>query len=249
MVTIIAEIGINHNGNIHLAHEMIRKAAECGADVAKFQAYSVDTLFHPDYGEDPNEEIWKGVKPLEFNEEQFAQLKDWCDEESIEFMASIFDDERLEWMEKLGVKRHKIASRTMKLTPDFAERIIATGKECLVSTGMGGGFGGKYRDRVRHLYCVSEYPTELKSLEMPERFEGMASPFDSKPYYYGFSDHTLGIGASLVALGRGAKLIEKHFTLNKAAEGFDHICSIDPAELSDLVKYAKEMEKIIECSK
>lgn len=240
MVFIIAEIGINHNGNMNLAHELIRQAAMCGADAAKFQAYSVDALFGPN-GEDPNPEIHAGVKPLEFNKEQFAQIKEWCDEEKIEFMCSVFDDERFEWMEDLGVQRHKIASRVSKLNRPLAEKMIATGKECFMSLGFGSKMFNEdnpvVRSNVGYLYCVSEYPTEYSSLDMPTQF--------SKDVFYGFSDHTLGIGASLVAIGRGAKVIEKHFTLNKAAEGFDHICSITPDELADLVKYAKEMEKAI----
>jgi len=247
MVLIIAEIGINHNGNIHLAHEMIRQAAIAGADVAKFQAYSVDALFGPD-GEDPNEEIWKGVKPLEFNQEQFAQLKQWCDEEGIEFMSSVFDEERFQWMEELDVKRHKVASRTSKLTPDLATKMIASGKECLVSLGFEAKpiWGVKHPnegqirkpDNVRYLYCVAEYPAEYSSLKMP-------CVFPLHPIYDGFSDHTLGIEASLVAVARGATIIEKHFTLSKSAQGFDHVCSITPDELSDLVKYTRRMEKVV----
>lgn len=236
MVLVIAEIGINHNGNMNLAHELIRQAAVCGADVAKFQAYSVDALFHPDYGEDPNKEIWKGVKPLELDKEQFAQINDWCTEEGIEFMCSVFDHIRLNWMEDLGVKRHKIASRVSKLKRLLADSIVKTGKPCYMSLGFGAKKLDDIHDNVEYLYCVSEYPTEYSSLEMPESFGSE---------YHGFSDHTLGIGASLVAIGRGAKVIEKHFTLNKAAEGFDHICSITPDELSDLVKYAREMEKAV----
>lgn len=234
---VIAEVGINHQGNIHLAHEMIRQAAACGADIVKFQAYDVDGLFHPDYGEDPNAEIWKDVKPLEFNEEQFAQLKRWSDEEGIEFMASAFDSKRLQWMEDLGVKRHKIASRVSKLNRPLAEKIIATNKECLMSLGFGSKMFDVKPDNLKYLYCISEYPTEYKNIKLPMRF--------SEDLFYGFSDHSLGIGASLVALGKGAGIIEKHFTLNKSAEGFDHVCSIDPQELSDLVKYAREMGKVI----
>ena len=247
-VIIIAEIGINHNGNMNIAHELIRQAAMCGADVAKFQLYSVDGLFGPD-GHDPRPDLCDKLQHVGLSKDNVVQLMKWCDEQEIEFMASVFDEERLQWLEDLGVRRHKIASRTMKLTPDLAEKIVKTGKECFVSTGMGGGFNGKYRDRTRSLYCVSEYPTEFTSLEMPEKFSGMASKLDSMPYYDGFSDHTLGIGASLVALGRGAEVIEKHFTLNKAAEGFDHICSITPDELSDLVKYAREIEKVVRFSR
>lgn len=240
-ITIIAEIGINHNGNIHLAHELIRQAALAKANIVKFQSYDVDKLFHPEYGEDPNEEIWKGVKPLEFDQEQFAQCKEWCDEEGVEFMCSVFDEERLQWMEDLGVQRHKIASRVSKLNRPLAEKMIATGKPCYMSLGFGSTVfeedNPNVRPNVHYLYCVSEYPTEYSSLKLPTQF--------SKDVFYGFSDHTLGIEASLVAVGRGAKVIEKHFTLNKGLEGFDHICSITPDELTDLVKYSRLMQKVV----
>lgn len=237
MTEIIAEIGINHNGNINLAHELIRQAAIAGADVAKFQAYSVDKLFHPEHGEDPNEEIWKAVGSLEFSYNDFVKIKEWCDEENIEFMCSVFDEERLDWMERLGVKRHKIASRVTKLNRDLAKKIIGTGKECLVSLGFGSSKLETQYSNVKYLYCVSEYPTEYKSLELPMDF--------IKEGYWGFSDHSLGIEASLVAIVRGAKVVEKHFTINKAAEGFDHICSVDPAELNDLVKYSKRISVVL----
>lgn len=242
MVLIIAEIGINHNGNIHLAHEMVRKAAACGADVAKFQAYSVDAIFGPD-GEDPNPEIHTGVKPLEFDQEQFAQIKEWCNEEGIEFMCSVFDEERLQWMEDLGVKRHKIASRVSKLNRPLAQKMIDTGKECYMSLGFNSEPIEGNPENLKYLYCISEYPTEYKSIKLPRSFSKERGV--SYTAYYGFSDHSLGIGASLSAVGRGAQLIEKHFTLNKAASGFDHVCSIDPEELKDLARYTREMEKIV----
>lgn len=238
MIEIIAEIGINHNGSMSLAHELIRQASMSGASVAKFQAYDVDKLFHPETGEDPNEEIWRGVKPLEFNKEQFAKINDWCEEEGIEFMCSVFDEKRLSWMEDLGVKKHKIASRVSKLNRPLAQKIIDTGKECYMSLGFDSKAFPHHIDNVRYMYCVSEYPAEYKSVRMPKSF-------GTNDTYQGFSDHTLGIGTALVAIGRGARVIEKHFTLNKAAEGFDHVCSIDPFELNDLVIYAREMEKVL----
>jgi len=255
MVLVIAEIGINHNGDMNLAHEMIRQAAINGADVAKFQAYSVERLFGPN-GEDPNERIYNGVKPLEFNKDQFAQIKQWCDEQDIEFMCSVFDEERLQWIEDVGVNRHKIASRTSKLSVDLAHKIAQTGKTCYMSLGFGADRLATNIDRsneelalgvcetepypnVHNLYCVSEYPTEYANINLPQTFDGSIGG------YYGFSDHSLGIGASLAAVARGAKVIEKHFTLSKSAVGFDHICSINPDELSDLVKYSREIERTI----
>lgn len=243
MVTIIMDIGINHNGNINLAHELIRQASICGADIAKFQAYSVDALFGPN-GEDPNPEIYAGVKPLEFSKEQFYQLKKWCDEENIEFMCSVFDEERLKWMEELSVKKYKIASRVSKLDRDLALKMINTTKPCYMSLGFNTKpFDIKYTN-VHYLYCVSKYPTEYNEIKMPSFFTKYNSNVGDTNCYEGFSDHSLGIEASLVAVSRGAKIIEKHFTLDKSAKGFDHICSITPTELADLVKYARLIEKI-----
>jgi N,N'-diacetyllegionaminate synthase len=206
----------------------------------------VDALFGQN-GADPNPEIHAGVKPLEFDKDQFAQIKKWCDEENIEFMCSVFDEERLQWMEDLGVKRHKIASRTAKLDRDLAQKIVDTGKECYMSLGfdakpLGGNSKSLNTDQIKYLYCVSEYPTEYSSLNLPEKFFGLGG----EPHYYGFSDHTLGIGASLMAVARGAMVIEKHFTLDKSAVGFDHICSCTPNELKDLVKYSRQMDIIFE---
>lgn len=245
MVLIIMDIGINHDGNMNLAHELIRQAAINGADIAKFQAYSVEKLFGPQ-GEDPNPDINKCVRPMEFNKDQFAQLKEWCDEEGIEFMCSVFDEERLGWMEDLGVKRHKIASRVSKLNQDLAKKIIATGKETFVSYGFGGQ-NLKY-DNVKQLWCVSKYPTEYSDLNIPEKFVGLSTDAE-EDCWFGVSDHSLGIESCLVAIGRGAMVVEKHFTLDKSAKGFDHICSITPNELQDLSKYAKLMSKVVRASK
>jgi N,N'-diacetyllegionaminate synthase len=235
---IICDGGINHNGNIHLAHELTRQAAGAGADFIKWQAYDVDALFGP-HGADPNPEIYAGVKPLEFNEEQFAQLKEWADQESIGFMCSTFDETRLNWIEKLGVKYHKIASRVSKLDRPLAEKTLKIGKPTFVSLGFGAkGFDPSIKNAY-YLYCVSSYPTEYKELELPAEFA------KTPKHYYGISDHTLGIGASLAACGRGARVIEKHFTLDKSARGFDHLCSCTPEELRDLVKYTREIDIVL----
>jgi len=242
MIDIIAEIGINHDGNIHLAHELIRQASICGATVAKFQSYSVDALFHPQTGTDPDKEIWENVKHLELTMEQLLQCKQWCSEEGIEFMCSVFDSERLGWIEGMGVSRHKIASRTSKFSPDLVNEIVRTGKECLMSLGFDAQKVHGQDENIKYLYCVSEYPTEYGSLDMP-------TSFGPEEEYYGFSDHSMGIEASLVAIGRGARVIEKHFTLNKASSGFDHICSITPVELELLSRVGKQMNKVVEISR
>jgi N-acetylneuraminate synthase/N,N'-diacetyllegionaminate synthase len=232
---VIAEIGINHNGSLHLAHELIRRARDAGADIAKFQFYDPYKIFGPQ-GSYPNAEALAQALTVQFGWDEAQQLKAWCDEEDIEFMASVFDVERFEWVEKLGVRRHKIASRAVENT-ELCRRILATGLETFVSLGFWQGSGVPYETpQFRYLYCVPKYPTEYRDVHLPARFADTA--------YEGFSDHTLGIEASLVAIGRGARIIEKHFTLNKGLGGPDHVCSATPDELAALCRYARRMEQL-----
>lgn len=232
---IIAEIGINHNGSLHVAHELIRQAAIAGAGIAKFQFYDPAKIFGPG-GSYPNEEAYAQALTVQFGREEATKLKAWCDEEGIEFMASVFDEERFEWMEALGVKRHKVASRTTEDTA-LCRRILATGKETFISLGFWTAAGVPYDAKnARYLYCVPKYPCEYSDIQLPASFAGSG--------YHGFSDHTLGIEASLVAVARGARIIEKHFTLNKGLPGPDHVCSITPDELAELCRLSRLMEKI-----
>jgi sialic acid synthase SpsE len=232
---IIAEIGINHNGSVHLAHELIRQAKLAGADIAKFQFYDPYKIFGP-AGSHPNPEALAQALTVQFGLDDARQLKAWSDDEGIEFMASVFDLERFEWMQSLGVGRHKIASRSVQNT-ELCDRILATGLETFVSLGFWPGPGAPYpHPNARYLYCVPEYPCPLDHIALPRSF--------ADSVYQGFSDHAIGIEASLVAVGRGARIIEKHFTLNKGLAGPDHICSATPDELAILVRYARAMEKL-----
>jgi sialic acid synthase SpsE len=232
---IIAEIGINHNGSLHLAHELIRQARLAGGDIAKFQFYDPYKIFGPK-GSHPNDEALRQALTVQFGRDDAARLKGWCDEEGIEFMASIFDLERFEWVEALGVRRHKIASRALQ-NEELCRAVLATGKEVFVSLGFWDRPDPPFdAPQARYLYCVPKYPCEYRDLSLPASFDD--SIFD------GFSDHTIGIEAMLVAVGRGARVLEKHFTLNKWLPGPDHICSATPGELADLCRYARLMEKV-----
>jgi N,N'-diacetyllegionaminate synthase len=232
---IIAEIGINHNGSIELAHELIRQAKIAGADIAKFQFYDPYKIFGPE-GSFPNAEALAQALTVQFGFDHARQLKGWCDQEGIEFMASVFDLERFEWTRTLGVSRHKIASRAAQ-DRDLCDRVLATGQETFVSLGFWSGDGVPYRQpNARYMYCVPKYPTPYEDVRLPTSF--------ADSIYDGFSDHTIGIEAALVAVGRGARVIEKHFTLNKGLPGPDHICSATPAELAELSRLARLMEKL-----
>jgi N-acetylneuraminate synthase/N,N'-diacetyllegionaminate synthase len=232
---IIAEIGINHNGSIDVAHELIRQAKIAGADIAKFQFYDPYRIFGPD-GSHPNPAALAQALTVQFGLEDARRLKGWCDEEGIEFAASVFDLERFEWVQSLGVRRHKIASRAAQ-NAELCQRILATGLETFVSLGFWEGAGVPFdASNARYLYCVPKYPCDYSDIHLPRSF--------ADSVYSGFSDHTIGIEAALVAVGRGASVIEKHFTLNKGLPGPDHACSATPAELADLCRYARLMEKI-----
>jgi len=237
-IEIIAEIGINFGGNLDLAHNMIRESAICGANTAKFQLYSVETLFGKN-GEDPNQAIYEGVKHTELKKDDVVKLMRWCDEEGVEFLASVFDEERFQWLEDLGVKRYKIASRTSKLTRGLAEKIAQTGKPCLMALGFNSAPLDLKYTNVKYLHCISSYPTEYSMINFPTSFRGTI--------YHGVSDHSIGIESSLVAIGRGARVVEKHVTYDKSCDNpkFDHVCSIDFSELKDLVKYARLMDKVV----
>lgn len=232
---IIAEIGINHNGSPNLAHELIQQARISGADIAKFQFYDPYKIFGPQ-GSYPNAEALAQALTVQFGFDEAKQLKAWCDQEGIEFMASTFDLERFAWTESLGVRRHKIASRSVEETT-LCERILATGGETFISLGFWTGDGVPYAAKnARYMYCVPKYPTPYEDLRLPASF--------ADSVYEGFSDHTIGIEASLVAVGRGARIIEKHFTLNKGLPGPDHICSATPDELAELSRLSRLMEKL-----
>lgn len=232
---IIAEIGQNHNGDMHLAQEMIYAAKENGADVAKFQLYDAVKLF-------PREgNIWYEYNcKTELSKEQVWQLFETCRKARIEFMASIFDAERLEWLEELGVSRYKIASRSI-FEKDLISKTLSKNKPVLISLGMWDQAEfPKFQQNeqlISYLYCVSKYPTELKELHFHQVDFGK---------YSGFSDHTLGINASLVAFSRGARILEKHFTLDKNMYGPDHSCSMTPNELKSIDNFRKDLNLMLQ---
>lgn len=230
---IIAEIGQNHNGDMQLARRLIAEAKAAGAAVAKFQLYDARALF-PKEG---NEWFDYNCK-TELSLGDVETLARDCEREGIEFMASVFDVERVAWLEGVGMRRYKIASRSVK-DRALIEAVTKTGKPMLVSLGM---WDGADFPRITspggtdYLYCVSKYPTEMSDLH-----------FGKVDFarYAGFSDHTIGIDAAMIALSRGARIIEKHFTLDKAMYGPDHSGSMTPAELLALSRFQNSLAKAL----
>jgi len=222
---IISEIHPQHHGRPNMIREMIRLSKQNGATVVKIQLYDVAKLF---------DQRWKY---LEFSEEEVGQIWQWCREEDIELMASVFESSRVDWCERLGVKRYKIASRTVTEDPDLCKEILDKGKETIVSLGAWVNFSSRrdtkpfgVHDQIKYLYCKSKYPALLEDMsDFPKDFmkEGLA----------GYSDHTLGIDCCLLAISLGASIIEKHFTTDKSfytETEKAHICSMTAAELKDL---------------
>ena len=222
---IIAEIGQNHNGDIELARRLIAEAKAAGAEVAKFQVYSACDLF-PKEG---NEWFDYNCK-TELSRADIEMLARECQTQGIEFMASVFDVERVAWLEAVGVRRYKIASRSIR-DRALIDAVAKTGKPVIVSLGMWNEQAFPKLDvpgGVGYLYCISKYPTDLADLHLA------AVDFDR---YLGFSDHTVGVDAPMIAFARGAKVIEKHFTLDKDMYGPDHSGSMTPAELAVLSRF------------
>lgn len=230
---IIAEIGQNHNGDMDLAGKMIRSAKENGADVAKFQLYEARALFPRE-----NNPWFEYNCKTELSRDQVRYLAKACQDAGIEFMASVFDVERIGWLEEAGVKAHKVASRSVQ-DQALISALCRTGKPLLVSLGMWSGKAFpsiKSTGQVQFLHCISKYPTELSDVHL--------GGIDFSRYA-GFSDHTIGISASMAALARGAHIVEKHFTLDKNMYGPDHEGSMTPDELHALHLFRQDMERLL----
>jgi N,N'-diacetyllegionaminate synthase len=225
---IIAEIGQNHNGDMTVAAELIREAKRAGADVAKFQVYDARALFPPK-AQNP----WFDYNcSTELKRDDVFRLAELCEAAGIEFMASVFDIERIAWLEEVGVRRYKIASRSINDT-ELIAAIAATGKPILASLGRWkqAAFPVIRASRVDFLYCVAKYPAPLEELRLSSVDFGR---------YAGFSDHSIGVTAACSAFVLGARILEKHMTLDKSAFGPDHGCSMTPQELASIHSFRGE---------
>lgn len=214
---IISEIGINHNGDFRLIEELIRQSSIGGADYAKFQLYDSMRVF----GDESR-------KKNEFSFDQVKRIKELCDIYNIEFFASVFDEEKLDWCLDLGVNMFKIASRTVVKEKELCQKIINTGYKTFVSLGFWENEDLPFHEKnVMYFNCISKYPTSIldASDQCLRKYENNI---------VGYSDHSYGISNCLYHVCHGAEYIEKHFTLNKAMQGNDHLGSMDINELRKL---------------
>ena len=219
----IAEIGMNHNGNFDLAYELIKQAKFAGADIAKFQVGWRD-------GEGE-------INRIDFDILQ--TLKKWCDYFEIELLVSVITKEAFALARKSDFNRYKVASRTIRDNFDLVKEIVAEGKETIISLGLWDEKHPPFTktEQIKYLWCKSKYPAHPWDLvDLPKDF--------TNSFYDGYSDHSIGIEMPLIAISRGALIIEKHFTLDKSDTTIrDHILSATPDEFSEMVKIGRDISR------
>lgn len=241
-IEIIAEAGVNWQGSIAIAENMITIAKEAGADVIKFQLY--DPRKRPDIDTHPYKDI---LLQTRLTKRKLYHLQEKCVLANIEFMCSVFDIDLVDWTEAVEVKRYKIGSKSFYDIP-LIKRIVDTGKPVLLSTGYFNpdklGMNKKVFDLLSQvnytlLYCISKYPSALSDvIDLKQRdmlFQDMG----------GYSSHVPGITDAIMAMSIGARVVEKHFTLDRTQEGPDHSFSLETEELQLLCSMRDDVEKIL----
>lgn len=257
---IIAEAGVNHNGDLNIAKKLIDAAVNAGADAVKFQTFKTEELVTKTApkaayqtknigGERSQFEM---LKQLELSHDCFAKLFDYCAKREIMFMSTPFDNSSVDFLDNLGMEYFKIPSGEIT-NKQLIQKIAGKKKSIILSTGMSylgevekgiawinevwDGFNVK--PGLTLLHCVSNYPSDMEESNLSV-METMRTAFGLP---VGFSDHTLGIEIAIAAVALKASVIEKHFTLDKSMEGPDHRASIEPDELVTMVGAIRNVEK------
>ncbi len=247
-VFIIAEAGSNHNGSLGQAKKLIDVAAEAGADAVKFQTYYADTLYSRHTPVFPGEDKppYEVVKKCELPRAWQLELARYVRERGLIFLSTPFDYQAVDELDSLGVPAFKWASSEINDLP-LLKYAAAKGKPMLISTGMCNladvqeaveAVRSTGNNDIILLHCTALYPTPPDQVNL----RAMDTLREAFHLPVGFSDHTLGLTASIAAVARGARVIEKHFTLNRQLEGPDHKFALEPEELKDLVKAIREVE-------
>jgi N,N'-diacetyllegionaminate synthase len=250
-VIIIAEAGVNHNGVLENAFKLVDAAKKAGADYVKFQSFKTEKLVSKfaqkaEYQKsttDKNESQFDMIKKLELSDNDHDQLIEYCKKINIGFMSSPFDKDGIGYLDSLGVDFFKIPSGEITNLP-YLRELTKFNKKIILSTGMANLNEVKQalavlkgRD-ITVLHCNTEYPTPMKDVNL----KAMLTIKNECAVDIGYSDHTLGIEIPIAAVALGAKVIEKHFTLDKSMDGPDHQASLDPNELRDMVTAIRNIE-------
>lgn len=257
---IIAEIGINHNGDINIAKELIVMAKGCGANAVKFQKRSIDVVYTPEFLQqkritppgvipslpDGGSTQYQQKAGLEFNYEDYVKIEFFCKSIGIEWSASAWDIKSLEFIEQFDPPWHKIAS-PMMTNLEFLKAVADTGRKVIASTGM--CTTGDIL-RVMHIFsdnelvlmhCISEYPVENENCRIC-RVKELAGMFPG--HEIGYSGHERGYEATLAAVVMGAKYIERHITLDHSMYGSDQKASLKPSQFAEMIESIKVFEQV-----
>ena len=253
-IYIIAEAGVNHNGKLELALDLVDIAKNAGADAVKLQTLRTERLVtktaekanYQKQTTNQSQNQFEMLKALELSQNNFIRLKEYCDQRKIEFFSTPFDIESIHFLNGL-VKRWKVPSGEITNYPYLVE-IAKTGKPVILSTGMStlleveqavGLLQKCGTDDIILLQCNTQYPTPYEDANL----NAMVTLRDHFRLAAGYSDHTLGIEIPIAAAAMGASVIEKHFTLDKELEGPDHKASLEPDELIQMVRSIRNVEK------
>lgn len=259
-VIIIAEAGVNHNGDFELAKKLVAAAAKAGADYIKFQTFKADkivskTAKKASYQErninDGNDSQYTMLKQLEMPKEWHSKLIQYANEQGIKFLSTGFDNESIDFLGELGSPLYKIPSGEITNKP-YLRHIARKGKPVILSTGMANMDeikaaidvlckNGISKNDITVLHCNTEYPTPMEDVNL----NAMITIQNSLGVKIGYSDHTQGIEVAIAAVAIGATVIEKHFTLDRNLPGPDHKASLEPNELKAMVKAIRNIEKAI----
>ena len=256
-VYIIAEAGVNHNGQVYLAKKMIEEAAKAGADAVKFQTFRAESLVsakapkarYQIEATNQDESQLMMLKQLELSYDDFYEVADYARKLKIDFLSTPFDLESIEFLQSLNMPYWKIPSGEITNLP-YLEKIAATGKPVIISTGMSTMreieeamdiFKDYDRNMITLLHCNTQYPTPYEDVNLPAMMT-MKNRFGVR---VGYSDHTPGIEIPVAAVAMGAAVIEKHFTLDRNMEGPDHKASLEPDELKAMGQCIRNVEKAL----
>ena len=248
---IIAEIGVNHNGDVELAKKMIKSASKCNVDAVKFQTFNskdlvsenVKTASYQEKNTNERSQL-EMLKKLELSFKDFKELQTYALKNNVMFISSPFDLKSVDLLEKLNVPLYKLGSGELT-NLELIDYVQKTNKPIIISTGM--ATLDEIRETYNHienkdnliiLHCITGYPTSFSEANL-NFIKTLQNEFDVP---IGFSDHSLGIELPVAAVALGARVIEKHFTLDKNLEGPDHKASLNPEEFKTMVNAIKNVE-------
>jgi N,N'-diacetyllegionaminate synthase len=256
-VVIIAEAGVNHNGDIVKALELIDAAAIAGVDYVKFQTFKTEHLvsknakkaeYQIQNTKNESSTQMEMLKKLELSHEQHEELIKYCEEKNVSFFSTAFDLDSLDYLASIGLKLVKIPSGEITNLP-YLKKAASLFEEVIISTGMSMMYeikealevflkAGITKEKITILHCNTEYPTPMKDVNIKAMLS-IEKEFDVK---IGYSDHTLGIEVPIAAVALGATVIEKHFTLDRNLPGPDHAASLEPDELIAMCQAIRNIE-------